>query len=92
MMGEDYLCTYEPKGGATINPLGPVVGSMKWKDDAEEHLARVPGFVRRMVRRRAEDYVREQGRFEVTEDDLTILAKRRFGDSGPPAFVQRHRK
>lgn len=92
MMGEDYLCTYEPMGGAMINPLGPVAGSMKWNDDAEEHLARVPGFVRRMVRRRAEDYVREQGRFEVTKNDLTILAKRRFGDSGPPAFVHRHRK
>lgn len=92
MMGEDYLCTYEPKGGAMINPLGPVAGSMNWSDDAEEHLARVPGFVRRMVRRRAEDYVREQGRFEVTKNDLTLLAKRRFGDSGPPAFVHGYRK
>ena len=91
MMGEDYLCTYEPNGGAVISPIGPVGGAMRWDVDAETHIARVPGFVRRMVRRRAEDYVRSEGRSEVTKADLTLLAKRRFGENGPPAFINRAR-
>jgi radical SAM protein with 4Fe4S-binding SPASM domain len=91
MMGEDSLCTYQPKGGAVITPLVPAGTTMRWSRDAEQHIARVPGFVRRMVRRRAEDYVRGEGRSEVTKDDLTLLAKRRFGDAGPPAFIKRMR-
>ena len=90
-MGEDTLCTYQPQGGAIITPMVPVNGAMRWSQDAELRLARVPGFVRRMVRRRAEDYVRGEGRYEVTKDDLALLAKRRFGDAGPPAFVKRGR-
>ncbi len=92
MMGEDYLCTYEPKGGAVITPFLPAGGALKWAADAEIHLARVPGFVRRMVRRRAEDYVRGEGRSEVTKADLTLLAKRRFGENGPPSFIKRAQK
>ncbi len=91
MMGEDRLCTYQPRGGAVIAPVMPAGPAMRWSADAEAHIARVPGFVRRMVRRRAEDYVRQQGRGEVTRDDLTLLAKRRFGDAGPPAFVRKMR-
>jgi len=91
MMGEDTLCTYQPQGGAIITPMVPTSGAMQWSMDAEAHLARIPGFVRRMVRRRAEDYVRSEGRGEVTKDDLTLLAKRRFGDAGPPAFVKNMR-
>jgi hypothetical protein len=30
--------------------------------------------------------VRGEGRHEVTADDLAYLAKRRFGDAGPPEF------
>jgi radical SAM protein with 4Fe4S-binding SPASM domain len=92
MMGEDFLCAYEPKGGAIIDPLGPVPGAMDWSREAEEHIARVPGFVRRMVRRRAEDHVRGEGRSQVTREDLALLAKRRFGDAGPPAFARPDRK
>lgn len=88
MMGEDTLCTYEPQGGPILSAMISPSGAMAWSKDAETHIARVPGFVRRMVRRRAEDYVRENGRDEVTKDDLTFLAKRRFGDAGPPAFVK----
>jgi radical SAM protein with 4Fe4S-binding SPASM domain len=91
MMGEDSLCTYQPQGGAVITPMVPASGTMKWAEDAETHIARVPGFVRRMVRRRAEDYVRSEGRGEVTKADLTLLAKRRFGDDGPPAFIKNMR-
>jgi len=92
MLGEDSLCTYQPQGGAVITPILPEVDAMSWSEGASEHLARVPGFVRRMVRRRAEDHVRSEGRMEVTRADLTLLAKRRFGDDGPPAFVRKMRE
>ena len=88
MMGEDYLCTYQPKGGAVIRPMVPQQGAMIWNNDAQNRLDRVPGFVRRMVRRRAEDYVREQGRNRVTAADLEFLKKRRFGDAGPPMLAK----
>ena len=55
-----------------------------WTNEAEKRLQRVPAFLRRMVRRRAEDYVRGEGRFEVEADDLKTLARRRFGEAGPP--------
>jgi len=88
MMGEDFLCTYTPQGGAVIDPLGPQPGAVAWAPDAQAQLARVPGFVRRMVRRRAEDYVRGDGRATVTAQDLAYLKKRRFGDAGPPEMVK----
>jgi len=86
LMGEDYLCTYQPQGGAVFAPLPPRSDTLDWTDEAKTRIARVPGFVRRMVRQRAEAYVRGEGRSEVTADDLTLLAKRRFGDAGPPRF------
>lgn len=86
LMGEDYLCTYQPKGGAVIAPLAPQADTLDWTDEAKARIARVPGFVRRMVRQRAEAYVRGQGRAQVMADDLALLAKRRFGDAGPPRF------
>ena len=93
LMGEDFLCSYQPRGGAVIEPMGQAqAATMRWSAEAETHLARVPGFIRRMVRRRAEDYVRGEGRDEVTKADLTHLARARFGDSGPPGFVKRFRK
>jgi hypothetical protein len=32
-----------------------------------------------MIRKRAENYAREQGRNQVTAEDLTTLAEKRFG-------------
>jgi radical SAM protein with 4Fe4S-binding SPASM domain len=82
LMGEDFLCGYRPAGGATIEPL-QVQGSIPWSQDAEERLARVPGFVRRFVRKRAESHAREIGAATVTAAHLEELAKRRFGDALP---------
>jgi AdoMet-dependent heme synthase len=67
----------------------PANAVIRWSAEAETHLSRVPGFVRRMVRRRAEDHVREAGRDMVTADDLATLKQRRFGDAGPPAMPMR---
>ena len=88
MMGEDFLCSYQPQGGAVVQPLRSESGALCWSPEAEAQLARVPGFVRRMVRRRAEAHVRGDGRTEVTAADLHELRRNRFGDGGPPAFVK----
>ena len=84
LMGEDFLCTYQPQGGAVIEPLVVAGRTVAWRADAETRLARVPPFLRKMVRSRAEDYVRQRGGTEVTADDLQALARRRFGEAGPP--------
>lgn len=83
LMGEDFLCAYQPGGGAVIEPLATAGGTLSWSADAEARLKRVPSFVRRVVRKGVEDYVREQGRGAVTADDMHAAAKRRFGTSRP---------
>lgn len=83
IMGEDHICLYQPKGGAVVEPMQESAAVLEWTDEATARIEHVPGFVRRMVRNRAEQYVREQGRLVVTAEDLSLLAKRRFGDRGP---------
>ncbi len=84
IMGEDFLCDYAPQGGALIEPAPDTGPAVAWSPDAEQRLSRVPPFIRRFVRQRAEAYVREQGAAMVTADDLDTLARRRFGNAGPP--------
>ena len=81
-MGEDFLCGYQPTGGATIEPM-LAEGTLPWSRDAEQRLAQVPGFVRRFVRKRAETHAREIGADAVTAGHLDELARRRFGDALP---------
>ncbi len=83
LMGEDFLCGYRPRGGAVIREFLPP-GGIGWTPEAEARLRRVPGFVRSVVRRRAEEHVRAHGRARVTLADLTHLAARRFGAADPP--------
>ncbi len=87
MMGEDFLCGYQPGGGATIEPLLAPTGSVPWSTEAASRLERVPSFVRRFVRRRAEDHAREIGAREVTVEQMETLVRRRFGHKGPPKFM-----
>jgi radical SAM protein with 4Fe4S-binding SPASM domain len=84
LMGEDFLCRYQPAGSAVIEVLPARTSVLRWSDEAETRLSRVPPFIRRMVRKSVEDYAREHGRVEVTPDDMRAVAKRRFGDDGPP--------
>ncbi|MEE8444682.1 MAG: SPASM domain-containing protein, partial [Alphaproteobacteria bacterium] len=88
LMGEDFLCAYEPAGGAVIEPMLEFAGTLNWSAEAEGRLKHVPPFVRRMVRKRAEDYVTGEGRDTVTGDDLTALLRRRFGSDGLPPFLR----
>ncbi|MCK5166158.1 MAG: radical SAM protein [Rhodospirillaceae bacterium] len=82
MMGEDFLCAYEPKGGAVIEPMSELGDALVWTAEAEEWMKRIPSFVRRFVRKRAEDHVRTNGGNEVTADIIGALARERFKGRG----------
>ena len=82
-MGEDFLCTYTPRGEAVIEPLSDRGRTIAWSAGAEARLANVPSFVRRFVRQRAEAHAREVGEAVVSADHLVALARRRFGDEPP---------
>ena len=84
LMGEDFLCGYEPQGGAVVEPLERSGETPFWTTEADQRLRRVPPFLRRMVRQRAEAYVRRRGVSEVTAADMESMLRRRFGDAGPP--------
>ncbi|MBZ0216408.1 MAG: hypothetical protein K8F25_07645, partial [Fimbriimonadaceae bacterium] len=86
LMGEDFLCAFQPRGGPVIGAEVPDSAPIDWSEEAERRVARVPGFVRRMVRRRAEDHVRAEGRVTVTAADLELLVRRRFGNAGAPTW------
>ncbi len=89
LMGEDFLCEYQPRGGAVIEPMPDPGGAVRWTPAAKARLERVPPFVRRMVRQRAEAYVRGLGGEVVTADHLHTMARRRFGAAGPPGAMVR---
>jgi hypothetical protein len=86
-MGEDFLCGYQPAGGPVIEPAPDAGHTLPWTSEAENRLRRVPAFLRRMVRQRAEAYARELGGEAVEAAHLQELAQRRFGDAGPPAAM-----
>jgi len=89
LMDTDPWCVYEPGGGELIQPLTANNGDdVTWSMEAEQRLARVPGFLRKMVRKRAEDFVREAGESIVTVEHMATLAARRFGDNGPPSVQE----
>jgi hypothetical protein len=79
LMGEDFLCGYQPAGGVVIEPATLMeAAALAWTADAERRLSHVPPAVRRFVRQRVETYVRERGEPMVTAAHLDVLARRRF--------------
>jgi len=86
LMGEDFLCGYVPEGGAVIEPMPEHAASMHWTPEAEEWLERVPSFVRRFVRKSAEDRVRSEGGSKVTAEIMGALARQRFKGRGGKQF------
>ncbi len=84
IMDADPWCGHMPTGKAIIQPLvDNPEGSINWAPDASQRLQRVPGFLRKMVRKRAESHVRELGETLVTVEHLSTLAAKRFGDNFP---------
>jgi len=86
-LGEDFLCSYQPRGGAVIEPFSGQASPLVWTTEAEQRLDRMPAFVRRFVRRGVEAHAREAGRRVVDADDFSAAARRRFGSAGPPEGV-----
>jgi len=84
LMDTDPWCVHTPDGSAVIEPLIEQTRKLAWSEEAEKRLSRVPSFLRKMVRNRAESYVHELGLQRVTEEHLAILSARRFGSNGPP--------
>ena len=89
LMDSDPVCVYQPHGGPAIEPLSDdVYGEISWSTQAEQRLDRIPGFLRRMVKKRAEAYVSELGLKCVMPEHLHELAAKRFGSSGPRGQVR----
>ncbi len=84
LMDTDPWCIHIPDGSAVIEPLFEQPKKLVWNEEAEKRLSRVPSFLRKMVRNRAESYVHELGLHVVTEEHLAILSAKRFGSGGPP--------
>lgn len=84
LMDSDPVCAYLPQGGQVVAPLAePAHGSIAWSTAAEERLARVPAFLRRLVKKRAEAYVAGLGAGTVTLEHLSQLTAKRFGGAAP---------
>lgn len=91
LMGADPVCVHEPGGGPMLVPLaGPFAAAPAWSSAAEQRLARVPAFLRALVKKRAEAYVAELGEDTVTPEHLSQLTARRFGGGKPvmPAHLR----
>lgn len=84
LMDTDPWCVHIPDGSAVIEPLIEQPKKLIWNKEAEKRLSRVPSFLRKMVRNRAESYVHELGMHVVTEEHLATLSAKRFGSGGPP--------
>ena len=84
LMDTDPWCVHTPDGSAVIQPLTEQPKRLVWSKEAELRLERVPSFLRKMVMKRAENYVQELGVSVVTEEHLATLAAKRFGGGGPP--------
>ncbi len=84
IMDADPWCSHYPTGKAIIQPLVEQHDTtVIWSAEAQQRLERVPGFLRKMVRKRAEAHVQELGESEVTSEHMATLAARRFGDNFP---------
>ncbi len=88
LMGEDFLCSYEPRGGNIIEPARPGKNGLVWTRDAEQRIEKIPSFVRRMVKKKIEAQVLGDGRKTVTVSDIAKMAKDRF-KNGMPAGMKK---
>ena len=65
-----------PEGAASPIPSASAESaSIGWTPEAEQALKRVPGFVRRVVRKRVEDYARERQIAEITAETFQHVAR-----------------
>ncbi|MBT4519881.1 MAG: radical SAM protein [Halieaceae bacterium] len=79
ILAEDPWCDYQPSNVDLIEPWEPGPQAVSWSEEAEVRLGRIPGFVRKMVRKKAEAFVQGRGELVVTVDHLNEMTARRFG-------------
>lgn len=80
---EDLWCLYEPKGGARIEPLEFKDLALVWSKEAEARLARLPYFLRGLIRGRVETKAMARGLTLVTLAFMEELRREMFGNSVP---------
>lgn len=84
LMDEDASCSYIPQNGTVIEPVTDFsTAGLKWSDDAQNKLDRIPGFIRHMVKKRTESYVYDLGQKLITVEHMTQLSAKRFGNNLP---------
>jgi radical SAM protein with 4Fe4S-binding SPASM domain len=84
LMDADPICAYVPGAGPMVVPLSSLENRhVRWSSEAQQRLSRIPGFLRKLVKKRAEAYVAELGEELVTPAHLSTLSARRFGSGGP---------
>jgi radical SAM protein with 4Fe4S-binding SPASM domain len=84
IMASDTLCDFEPQGKPLITNLPEsATASISWDHVALTRLNKIPGFIRKMVKRRAEAYVLEREESIVEVHHLEELTARRFGNNKP---------
>lgn len=79
LMAEDNWCGYSPQDGGVIEPFHKASPTVTWSPEASQRLSHIPGFIRKLVRKRAEAYVEELGENIIRADHLSKLAEKRFG-------------
>ncbi len=83
LMAEDPWCAYMPEDGEIIEPFQKKAVTVKWSDEAAQRLSHIPGFIQKLVKKRAEAYVQELGEDTILPDHLSKLAEKRFGGKMP---------
>lgn len=84
IMDEDESCHYLPQSNHVIEPIVDFPNlSLVWTEDAKTKLARIPGFIRAMVKKRTESYVSDLGEQTVTTEHMQQLSAKRFGNNLP---------
>ena len=82
-MDEDPWCNYQPQSAIVFKPWQLDKNTIAWSAEAEKRLGRIPGFIRKMLRKKAEVYVLEKGEKLITCEHLNEMTARRFGSRKP---------
>lgn len=84
IMASDALCDFNPQGKSLVRVLSDsTTAKISWDAAALTRLDRIPGFIRKMVKKRAEAYVLEKKESIVEVHHLEELTARRFGNNKP---------
>jgi len=84
LFGEDELCSYEPHGGAVIQPLIEAERRpLLWDQEAINRLENLPFFLQKMIRTKVEQAAHDQQLDSVSLELMNSLRTKRFGNRMP---------